>query len=1113
MKTKSDARLVGILVAAIILCACAWSSNSARAADLPEEQVKKIKQALPEEPIADPAEDRKILVFTLCKGFTHNSIPACTEALKMMGQETGAYTADVSDDMSVFTEENLAQYDAIVLNNTTRLGFKKEERRKALANFVKQDGKGLIGFHAAADNFYEWKEGQKMMGGLFSGHPWHGGGTWAVKLDDPDHPLVKPFSGPFLVTDEIYLFNKGVYSRERLRVLMSLDMQNPRNDVGDKGREDNDHAVAWIHESGDGRVFYCGFGHHRHLFWTPSVLRHSLAGIQYALGDLEADATPSAELSSPAEPKRTVSAAKPYMDIVDWEFGDSREKMASIRTKVRDASGEEKKKLEKRLVATLEYARSSFACKQFCCRMLRRIGTCYSVSALADLLDEPELSHMARYALQRMPCDDVDPVLRSALDRVGPGLKVGIISSIGARGDRKAVPALAELLDDDNTEVIHAAIDALARIGGQDADDALAGADMPESLQDDLQQARVACADAMLAEDRKADAREIYRELFDDSSIGTVRGSALRGLVRSGAEESTDMLLEAVESGSPYLQRAAARFLHRIEGADISKALAAQLPDLNAETKVMVISALAKRGDRVAASAVANALNSDNTEVRRAALDAMAALGGPEQVKVLADIAAGDGKDSQIAFQSLVRLTGKDVNDSIVSLMESTDVDTDVRTVLVRAAAKRGIREAVPALMEMARGDDEGLRRQAMQSLAQLARAEDARKLIDLLTETGENAVESAVVAACKDIEGQSQRVRPVLNALENVEEPEVKASLIRILGQLGGKSALQAITDAVDSEQKEVRTTAVRTLSDWGTTEPAGTLLDVARDNPGDVTGILALRGYISMVGAAKELSAAEKLERYKKAMEAAARASEKKRVLSGVGQLSSPAALNFLGGYLHQNNVRREAQTAYMNVAKKIAVSNPERAREALKRLVDKSDNKQVKRQAKTVLQNMHQHNGFILAWKLAGPYTEADDGLFDAKFVPEKGQEAEWRPVRGGQSAPWKVDLERLVGGDKRVVYLRTAVKSQKEQTAQLQLGSDDSIKAWLNGELVHSNDVSRPVGKGQDTVKVGLKKGWNTLMLKIVEKSGDWAASARFADAEGNPLEDLAIDPSK
>lgn len=61
-----------------------------------------------------------------------------------------------------------------------------------------------------------------------------------------------------------------------------------------KNRSDDDFAISWIHTFGEGRVFYCALGHVHPTYWNPAVLKHWLSGVQYALGDLEADATPSA---------------------------------------------------------------------------------------------------------------------------------------------------------------------------------------------------------------------------------------------------------------------------------------------------------------------------------------------------------------------------------------------------------------------------------------------------------------------------------------------------------------------------------------------------------------------------------------------------------------------------------------------------------------------------------------------------------------------------------------------------------------------------------------------------------------------------------------------------
>ncbi len=288
-----------ICIGAALFAALTLAFSATARADVSADELKKIEAALPATAPAKPAKPRKILVFDRTEGFHHDSIPVGDKAFELMGEKTGAYTATVAHDMDVFTPENLAQYDAVLFENTTQLKFNDPKQRAALLDFIKS-GKGFIGIHAASDNFPTWPEAVEMIGGQFNGHPWGGGGTWAIKVDDPKHVLNKSFGGKgFMLKDEIYQI-KGPYSRDTHRVFLSLDMSKKCNMIG--GREDHDNAISWIKHCGDGRVFYCSLGHNKEIYWNKAVLRHYLAGIQWALGDLKVDDTPSAKLATQPEP-------------------------------------------------------------------------------------------------------------------------------------------------------------------------------------------------------------------------------------------------------------------------------------------------------------------------------------------------------------------------------------------------------------------------------------------------------------------------------------------------------------------------------------------------------------------------------------------------------------------------------------------------------------------------------------------------------------------------------------------------------------------------------------------------------------------------------------------
>ncbi len=261
--------------------------------ELSATELEKIAAAVPKE-AAKPKSPRKVLIFWRCEGFFHGSgIAGGNKAFALMGEKTGAFSVDCSNDYAVFEPANLAKYDAVMLNNTTYLKFPRPELRQALLDYVRS-GKGLIGIHAATDNFYDWPEGAKMIGGLFDGHPWGGGGTWAFRIDAPDHVLNRAFGGKgFKLQDEIYQF-KDPYSRDDRRVLLTLDLTDPATGkvTGGVKRADKDFAVAWIKTEGKGRVFYCALGHAANVFMDPAVMQFCLDGIQYALGDLQADASP-----------------------------------------------------------------------------------------------------------------------------------------------------------------------------------------------------------------------------------------------------------------------------------------------------------------------------------------------------------------------------------------------------------------------------------------------------------------------------------------------------------------------------------------------------------------------------------------------------------------------------------------------------------------------------------------------------------------------------------------------------------------------------------------------------------------------------------------------------
>jgi type 1 glutamine amidotransferase len=322
MRRKDSTVLLAALAAALLASLALAAAPAAPKAtekkapvEVTPQEIAKVTEAMPTAPIAKPAKPRKLLIFSLTKGFPHSSVSIGAKTFEIMGAKTGAWESVNTLDPSYFAPDKLKDFDAVVMNNTTGKDLITDPAQKqSLLDFVKS-GKGIIGVHSATDAFYEkWPEYGEMMGGLFQGHPFR---QISVKIDDPTSPLTAMFAGKgFEISDEIYTF-KDPYSREKLHILLSIDWPNTEEYAKSKNqnpnRSDNDYALSWTRDYGKGRVFYCAFGHDHAIFWNTTILKHYLAGIQYALGDLKADATPTAKLKiEPARgPVIPPSAEKP----------------------------------------------------------------------------------------------------------------------------------------------------------------------------------------------------------------------------------------------------------------------------------------------------------------------------------------------------------------------------------------------------------------------------------------------------------------------------------------------------------------------------------------------------------------------------------------------------------------------------------------------------------------------------------------------------------------------------------------------------------------------------------------------------------------------------------
>ena len=222
----------------------------------------------------------KVLVFSLTKGFHHESIPNGIAAIQKLGAENG-FNVDTTTNPDMFNDSNLKNYSAVIFLCTT--GDVLNNRQEVAFERYIQAGGGYVGVHSAADTEYDWGWYGKLVGGYFYDHPgihdkFPNVQPGVLNVVDPTNISTKHLPKQWKRTDEFYSYKN--FDSANVHVLITIDESSYNG-----GMRMGYHPMAWYHEYDGGRAFYTEFGHTKESYTEPDYLKHLLGGIQYAIGD------------------------------------------------------------------------------------------------------------------------------------------------------------------------------------------------------------------------------------------------------------------------------------------------------------------------------------------------------------------------------------------------------------------------------------------------------------------------------------------------------------------------------------------------------------------------------------------------------------------------------------------------------------------------------------------------------------------------------------------------------------------------------------------------------------------------------------------------------------
>ena len=244
------------------------------------------------------AQPKRILYLTLSAGYRHDSIPASIEVMRAL--DPAHLEIIATEDVSYITAETLRTFDAVFFFTSGELPLSGVQKT-ALLDFVRA-GKGFGGAHSATDTLYTWPDYAGLIGATFDGHPW----VQKVRLDleDPANPIVAGQGSGLEIEEEIYQFRN--FSRDRVRVLMSLDTSTANMSASGINRTDGDFASAWVQPYGQGRVFYTALGHFEATWRDPRFQQLLRSGMR-----LPIHGPPRSRALSPMPPARRSEMPRP----------------------------------------------------------------------------------------------------------------------------------------------------------------------------------------------------------------------------------------------------------------------------------------------------------------------------------------------------------------------------------------------------------------------------------------------------------------------------------------------------------------------------------------------------------------------------------------------------------------------------------------------------------------------------------------------------------------------------------------------------------------------------------------------------------------------------------
>ncbi len=604
------------------------------------------------------------------------------------------------------------------------------------------------------------------------------------------------------------------------------------------------------------------------------------------------------------------------------------------------------------MAALLERLRTGTAQdKSDACRGLAVFGDARAVPELAKLLRDPDLSHMARLAIEAIPGAASDAALRAAIKEVVGAPRIGLINSLGARRDARAVPDLVRLMNNEGDPTASAAAVALGMIGNAPAADALMKALFggPAQRAPGVYEGALRCADSLAAGGARERAIGLYDALAASKAPEPVRLAAARGAVSVRGADGLKLLMECLRSPDDAMFRVGLWALQRhVPGQTATRGVLDALDTIAPDRRPTVVEALGRRGDSVAVERLIELTNAGDLPTKRAAISALAAIGGQQALAALAGLlSAGDDVISGAAQDALATLPREDVAAAATALLKNPRPAT--RAAAVALIQRMRFAAFSDPLIQTCRDADAGVRLAAIGALGALGDARAAAVLLEIAVAPQSppeaQASEASAIALATRV-GDAANLSELAASRLKGAGPDARARLLRILAACATPAGLEAVRAALNDADAGVRAEALDVLCAWPTADAVTDLLKqaAAASDPG--VKLKCLRGALRIAGSA-DMDGTGRLAICNQIAPMVERDEEKRMLLGVIGQAGLPDGIALAEPLLRSAATREEAAAAILAIADKTAKPLPASVIAALQEVIRLSgDSETVKR-----------------------------------------------------------------------------------------------------------------------------------------------------------------------